>query len=256
MVHHSRPLPDLPSSDNEAGQSTASAGASQNTSFSLEGSNLRWTSRENLLAAAHDEDPQLFVALYDFQAGGENQLNLRKTEQVRILSYNKSGEWCEAHNGTGAVGWVPSNYVTAVNSLEKHSWYHGPISRNAADYLLSSGINGSFLVRESESSPGQRSISLRYEGRVYHYRIQQGDDSAYFVTAESRFRTLAELVHHHSMHADGLITQLLYPAPKRDKPAVFALSPGKFQLFSSLENFFQGYYKVFHTTKLSSELLQ
>ena len=43
--------------------------------------------------------------------------------QVRILSYNKSGEWCEAHNGAGAVGWVPSNYVTPVNSLEKHSWY-------------------------------------------------------------------------------------------------------------------------------------
>ena len=164
---------------------------------------------------------------------GENQLSLRKTEQVRILSYNKSGEWCEAHNAQGAVGWVPSNYVTAVNSLEKHSWYHGPISRNAAEYLLSSGINGSFLVRESESSPGQRSISLRYEGRVYHYRIQQGDDSAYFVTAESRFRTLAELVHHHSMHADGLITQLLYPAPKRDKPALFALSPGKIIFFFS-----------------------
>ena len=233
MVHHSRPLPDLPSSDNEAGQSSIglnSGTSGHNTSgFSLEApsGNLRtWTSRENLLAAAHDEDPQLFVALYDFQAGGENQLSLRKTEQVRILSYNKSGEWCEAHNAQGAVGWVPSNYVTAVNSLEKHSWYHGPISRNAAEYLLSSGINGSFLVRESESSPGQRSISLRYEGRVYHYRIQQGDDSAYFVTAESRFRTLAELVHHHSMHADGLITQLLYPAPKRDKPALFALSPG------------------------------
>ena len=30
---------------------------------------LRWTSRENLLAAAGDEDgdPQLFVSLYDFQ---------------------------------------------------------------------------------------------------------------------------------------------------------------------------------------------
>ena len=94
--------------------------------------------------------------------------------QVRILSYNKSGEWCEAHSVLGNVGWVPSNYVTPVNSLEKHSWYHGPISRNAAEYLLSSGINGSFLVRESESSPGQRSISLRYEGRVYHYRIQLG----------------------------------------------------------------------------------
>lgn len=47
-----------------------------------------------------------------------------------------------------------------------------------------------------------------------------------YVTTESKFNTLAELVHHHSMHADGLITQLLYPAPKHNKPTVFALSPG------------------------------
>ncbi|XP_011502462.1 PREDICTED: tyrosine-protein kinase Abl [Ceratosolen solmsi marchali] len=189
----------------------------------LEAAN-RWTSKENLLAQEED-DPQLFVALYDFQAGGENQLGLKKGEQVRILSYNKSGEWCEAHSTNGQVGWVPSNYVTPVNSLEKHSWYHGRISRNAAEYLLSSGINGSFLVRESESSPGQRSISLRYEGRVYHYRINEDTDGKMYVTTESIFNTLAELVHHHSMLADGLITQLLYPAPKRNKPTVFPLSP-------------------------------
>jgi hypothetical protein len=48
------------------------------------------------------------------------------------------------------------------------------------------------------------------------------------VTTESKFNTLAELVHHHSMHSDGLITQLLYPAPKHNKPTVFALSPGGF----------------------------
>ncbi|XP_017784883.1 PREDICTED: tyrosine-protein kinase Abl isoform X2 [Nicrophorus vespilloides] len=196
---------------------------SVSTSLPLETAN-RWTSKENLLTQEED-DPQLFVALYDFQAGGENQLSLKKGEQVRILSYNKSGEWCEAHSSSNKVGWVPSNYVTPVNSLEKHSWYHGPISRNAAEYLLSSGINGSFLVRESESSPGQRSISLRYEGRVYHYRINEDAEGKVFVTAESKFNTLAELVHHHSMQSDGLITQLLYPAPKHNKPTVFPLSP-------------------------------
>ncbi|CAG9816080.1 unnamed protein product [Phaedon cochleariae] len=238
----SRPLPHIPSlpdsdpptslSSPSAVSTSAAAAASSaatatspapTTPLSFETAH-RWTSKENLLAREED-DPQLFVALYDFQAGGENQLSLKKSEQVRILSYNKSGEWCEAHSSTNQVGWVPSNYVTPVNSLEKHSWYHGPISRNAAEYLLSSGINGSFLVRESESSPGQRSISLRYEGRVYHYRINEDSDGEAFVTQDSKFGTLAELVHHHSMAGDGLITQLLYPAPKHNKPTVFPLSP-------------------------------
>ncbi|XP_072396532.1 tyrosine-protein kinase Abl isoform X3 [Diabrotica undecimpunctata] len=234
----SRPLPHIPSlpesdppGSHNANTLNSSLGTLSNSStsgapstpISFETAN-RWTSKENLLAQEED-DPQLFVALYDFQAGGENQLSLKKGEQVRILSYNKSGEWCEAHSSTNQVGWVPSNYVTPVNSLEKHSWYHGPISRNAAEYLLSSGINGSFLVRESESSPGQRSISLRYEGRVYHYRINEDSEGKVFVTAESKFNTLAELVHHHSMISDGLITQLLYPAPKHNKPTVFPLSP-------------------------------
>ncbi|XP_013776391.1 tyrosine-protein kinase Abl-like [Limulus polyphemus] len=209
----SRPLPDIPDFGDHI----------SNLSIPNDGSS-RWMSKENLLAP-EDSDPQLFVALYDFQSGGDNQLSLKKGDQVRVLSYNRTGEWCEAQSRSGQVGWVPSNYITPVNSLEKHSWYHGPISRNAAEYLLSSGINGSFLVRESESIPGQRSISLRHDGRVYHYRINEDGEGKVYVTSECRFNTLAELVHHHSMHADGLITMLLYPAPKRNKPAVFALSP-------------------------------
>ena len=45
------------------------------------------------------------------------------------------------------------------------------------------------------------------------------------MTAEHQFNTLAELVHHHSIQPDGLITNLLYPAPKRNKPTVFGISP-------------------------------
>ena len=37
----------------------------------------RWMSKENLLLQ-EDADPQVFVALYDFQSGGENQLSLKK----------------------------------------------------------------------------------------------------------------------------------------------------------------------------------
>ncbi|XP_042319244.1 tyrosine-protein kinase ABL2 isoform X2 [Sceloporus undulatus] len=184
---------------------------------------IRWSSKENLLGAT-ESDPNLFVALYDFVASGDNTLSITKGEKLRVLGYNQNGEWSEVRSKNGQ-GWVPSNYITPVNSLEKHSWYHGPVSRSAAEYLLSSLINGSFLVRESESSPGQLSISLRYEGRVYHYRINTTADGKVYVTAESRFNTLAELVHHHSTVADGLVTTLHYPAPKCNKPTVYGVSP-------------------------------
>lgn len=48
-----------------------------------------------------------------------------------------------------------------------------------------------------------------------------------YVTVEAKFNTLAELVHHHSVlhEGHGLITPLLYPAPKQNKPTVFPLSP-------------------------------
>lgn len=53
-------------------------GVTSATTFALLDSAHRWTSKENLLRCDLDEDPQLFVALYDFQASGDNQLSLKK----------------------------------------------------------------------------------------------------------------------------------------------------------------------------------
>ena len=183
-----------------------------------------WNPKEDLLSN-ENHDKSIFVAIHDFQAAGSNQLSIRAGEEVAILRYNDTKEWCEGQSRNGTVGWLPSSYVTPINSLEKHSWYHGKIARNAAEYLLSSGINGSFLVRESESSPGQLSISLRYDGRVYHYRVSNTADGKMYVSTENKFATMAELIHHHSVQADGLVTTLHYPAPKADKPVVYSFSP-------------------------------
>ena len=49
----------------------------------------RWTSRENLLSVGSEpDDPNLFVALYDFQSGGENQLSLAKGKTYYCLMSN------------------------------------------------------------------------------------------------------------------------------------------------------------------------
>lgn len=161
-------------------------------------------------------DLSLYVALYNFKSGGDNQLSLTNGEVIHVTTTNKSGEWCEAVSKKGQIGWVPSNYITPI-ALDKHPWYHGRISRDTAEYLLSSGINGSFLVRDSYTHPGSRSVSLRYEGRVYHYRINE-ENGKFFITPDWAFTTLAKLIHHHSTHANGLTTTLLYPAPKQVDP--------------------------------------
>ncbi|CAL8348588.1 unnamed protein product, partial [Gadus morhua 'NCC'] len=198
---------------------------------------VHWSSEENLDGES-ESDPNLFVALYDFVAECDDELSITKGEELRVVGYSK---WSEVLSENGQ-GWVPSNYIMPV-SLEKYSWYHGPMSRSAAEYLLSSLISGSFLVRESEGSPGKLSISLCYEGFSYHcslvveeeeeeeeeglvchYRINMSSDGKVYLTAESRFATLAELVHHYST-ADGLVTTLRYPAPKRNKPTVNCVSP-------------------------------
>ena len=47
----------------------------------------KWMSRENLLASFEEsDDPNLFVALYDFEAGEENQISVSKGVCVRLNS--------------------------------------------------------------------------------------------------------------------------------------------------------------------------
>ncbi|VDD74674.1 unnamed protein product [Mesocestoides corti] len=87
--------------------------------------------------------------------------------------------------GSWVRGWVPTSYLTehvapcggGVGDYQRdevaYPWYHGAVSRHAAEQLLRSGITGSYLVRESESAPGQLSVTVRNLGRVYHYRISR-----------------------------------------------------------------------------------
>ena len=42
----------------------------------------RWNSKENLLAGPSENDPNLFVALYDFVASGDNTLSITKGKEM------------------------------------------------------------------------------------------------------------------------------------------------------------------------------
>lgn len=171
------------------------------------------------------ENENIFIALYDFKSGGSNQHDLTKGEILTVPEYNSETEWVKVKkfNCNSCDGWVPTKYIASVTSFFKFPWFHGPMSRNGAEYLLSSGINGSFLVRDSESCPGQLTISLRFEEIYYHYKIHLEAEQV-FVTPENRFTSLDELVKWYSVEP-GLMTCLQYAVLRVNKPTIFELSP-------------------------------
>ena len=53
--------------------------------------------------------------------------------------------------------------------MKAHSWYYGRITRAGAEKLLMNKHEGAFVVRVSESSPGD--FSLRYTRWIHHLTI-------------------------------------------------------------------------------------
>uniref|UniRef100_A0A8C9U8Y8 Phosphoinositide phospholipase C n=1 Tax=Scleropages formosus TaxID=113540 RepID=A0A8C9U8Y8_SCLFO len=103
-----------------------------------------------------------------------------------------------------------------VNPSELHfsePWFHGRLSegRRTAERLLQEycsefgETDGTFLVRESEISPGNLVISLWQEGRMQHYQIFSGSRDGcpfYFITENLCFLSVYELIQHYRQNAD------------------------------------------------------
>ena len=100
-----------------------------------------------------------------------------------------------------------------------HSWYHGMISRPAAEKALGSVKSDCFLVRESQNREGEHSLSLTHSGKVKHFRIdkKQGAKTRYELFGAKRsFLRLSELIDYYSQHclsADGEL--LTTPCPNK-----------------------------------------
>lgn len=63
------------------------------------------------------------------------------------------------------------------------SWFHGPLSGKEAErILMDKGKNGSFLVRESQSKPGDFVLSVRTDDKVTHVMIRYQVRIAFYYT--------------------------------------------------------------------------
>ena len=83
---------------------------------------------------------------------------------------------------------------------------------------------GSFLIRNSETTPGNYSLSIRDMEKVKHYKIRRLDVGGFFVTRRVTFETLPELVKYYQKQADGLCAILKAPCLFSEKPQTAGLS--------------------------------
>ncbi|XP_054894732.1 tyrosine-protein kinase Lck [Poeciliopsis prolifica] len=161
------------------------------------------------------------VAIYSYDPKHEGDLGFDKGDKLKIINKDDA-EWYLAESlTTGQRGYIPYNFI-AMTTVETESWFFRNISRNDAMRLLLAPGNkqGSFLIRESETSKGSYSLSVRDldhntgEG-VKHYRIRNMDDGGFYITTKISFSSLKELVQHYSRESDGLCTVLVKPCQSR-----------------------------------------
>lgn len=159
-------------------------------------------------ARSSSEQPKKSVrVLYSYVAAQAGDLSIAKDEILTILEERPN--WWRAQNRSGQTGFVPSNYVTTMErGIESEPWFLGRLSRaEASAQLQIAKQEGCFLIRESETVPGEYTLSLSHGEGVRHYRLQRSG-LKYFVSEAHQFDSIPQLVEYHKLNAGGLITRL------------------------------------------------
>ncbi|XP_069468759.1 SH2 domain-containing protein 1A [Ambystoma mexicanum] len=104
--------------------------------------------------------------------------------------------------------------------MESVSVYHGKISRETGERLLASvGLDGSYLLRDSESIPGVYCLCVLCQGFVYTYRIHQSITGSWtadtVIGVKKRyFRKVENLILAYQEADQGIAVPLMYPVEK------------------------------------------
>ncbi|KAJ8256122.1 hypothetical protein COCON_G00199860 [Conger conger] len=152
----------------------------------------------------------------------DEELNFEKGETMEVLEKPQNDpEWWRCRNGRGQVGLVPKNYVAVLGDgpapggpqgqapagpqgqaparsgvFAGKAWYHGNVTRHVAERMLDErGRDGDFLLRDSESSPSDFSVSLKAPGKNKHFKVQLTE--GVYRIGQRRFDTMDELVEHY-----------------------------------------------------------
>ncbi|KAM7410906.1 hypothetical protein PAMA_021057 [Pampus argenteus] len=178
---------------------------------------------------------------------GDFTLSVRRNDEVTHIKIQNSGDYYDLYGGEkfATLAELVQYYTEQQDLLRERNghvielkyplnckdptserWYHGHLSgRDAEKLLTDKGKAGSFLVRESQSKPGDFVLSVltneeKHENvdrktKVTHVMIRYQQDGKYDVGGGERFDTLADLVDHYKknpmVEKSGIVVHLKQP---------------------------------------------
>ncbi|NWI94793.1 GRAP protein, partial [Pitta sordida] len=137
------------------------------------------------------------VALYNFQTTEKDELPFQKGDTLKVQGRGalSGARWgSRLHPAGWGCGTGVSRGARGAHPAAPGRWYAGRISRQLAEKrLLRINRQGAFLIRDSESTPGEFSISVNYGKDVQHFKVLRERNGKYFLW-EEKFNSLNELV--------------------------------------------------------------
>ncbi|KAG9473651.1 hypothetical protein GDO78_004120 [Eleutherodactylus coqui] len=132
------------------------------------------------------------IAKYDFKATADDELSFKRGDVLKVLNEECDQNWYKAELN-GKDGFIPKNYI----EMKPHPWFFGKIPRAKAEEMLGKQRHdGAFLIRESESAPGDFSLSVKFGNDVQHFKVLRDGAGKYFLWVV-KFNSLNELVDYH-----------------------------------------------------------
>ncbi|NWZ45579.1 GRAP protein, partial [Brachypodius atriceps] len=136
------------------------------------------------------------VALYSFQATEKDELPFQKGDTLKVQG---TGVTSRGQGGARMRRWGVPGGARMAHAGAPRRWYAGRISRHLAEErLLQRNRLGAFLIRDSESAPGEFSLSVSYGKHVQHFKVLRERNGKYFLW-EEKFNSLNELVDFYRM---------------------------------------------------------
>ncbi|XP_035211562.1 SH2 domain-containing adapter protein F-like [Stegodyphus dumicola] len=165
-------------------------------------SQLPSSSTHDKLESEDQKDKDLPVALPKATTkptGPPSRSNLNLNLNLNSDSPRKARQNLTLNFGCAALSAVGEK-VDAELTLEKQGWYHGSISRLDAENLLRVLKEGSYLVRNSESSKQDYSLSLKSARGFMHMKIVHSDGRFILGQFSNPFSSIPEMIHHYSIN--------------------------------------------------------